>query len=155
MNRLIVPKTLAHHPLAPAAAGHDDAIARLVKYVPAEVIAGYTLFSGIVSGAAKGSPLEDTARWLVFASGVLLTPLYLWKTGKPRGVQWWHLPISTVSFVVWAYALGGPFVGVQILGHAYESWFAALLAGLFSWGIALVWNPTEPSAPAVAAGEGT
>jgi hypothetical protein len=59
-------------------------------------------------------------------------------------VQWVQIPISTVSFVLWAYALGGPFESVQIItGVPYEKWFATFVAGVFTWVIALVWKPVE------------
>ncbi|MEI9939282.1 MAG: hypothetical protein WDO69_18835 [Pseudomonadota bacterium] len=145
MNRLIVPKRTAGPGPLTVQSNVDDAITRLVKYIPAEVISGYTMLSGIVAGVAPpNSPLKEFAGWAVFAIFTGLTPIYLWKVGRPTGVQWWHLPISTVSFVLWAYALGGPFTSAKIFGLAYESWFAALLAGLFSWAIAIVWTPTEP-----------
>jgi hypothetical protein len=139
----VVPQRSAAKARAVGESDADQAIGRLVKYIPGEVISGYMLFSGLVAGAAQTSPLRPFAGWLIFALGLAFTPLYLWKLGRPTGVQWWQLPISTLSFALWAYALGGPFLTVNIFGFAYESWFAALLAGLFSWGIALVWKPTD------------
>jgi hypothetical protein len=148
MNRLIVPRRAPGPARLSVQAAFDDTITRLVKYIPAEVISGYTLLSGIVSGVAPtNSPLKSLAGWAVFVVFTGLTPLYLWKVGQPSGAQWWQLPISTVSFVLWAYALGGPFATVKIFGFEYESWFAAVLAGSFSWAVALVWTPTDARPP--------
>lgn len=149
MNRLIIPRTrLAESQLTDLSAPQagelpDNAISRLIKYIPTEIISGYTVLSGLVAGATNGSPLQAFASWLLVGVGAVLTPLYLWRSGRPTGAQWWQLPISTLSFLLWAYALGGPFVSVRLFGYEYESWFAALLAGLFSWGAAIVWNPAD------------
>ena len=145
MNRLIVPYPSPRRATAIGESDADKAIGRLVKYIPAEIISGYTLLSGLVDGASQHSSLRVPAAWGIFVLGLILTPLYLWKTYHPTGVQRWQLLISTISFAVWAYALGGPFkLGEPIIpGYPYEGWFAALLAGAFSWGIALVWKPVE------------
>jgi hypothetical protein len=143
MRRLIIPRPSATRARAASESDADRAIGRLVKYIPAEIISGYMLLSGIVTAASQTSNLRIPAAWGLFWLGFLLTPLYLWKIGKPTGVQWWHLPISTISFALWAYALGGPFETSNFLGYQYEKWFAAFLAGAFSWVIALIWNPEE------------
>jgi len=101
------------------------------------------LLSGIVTAASPASNFRPLAAWALFWVGLLLTPFYLWRIGHPTGAQWWHLPISTLSFALWAYALGGPFETSNLFGYGYEKWFAAFVAGAFSWAIALVWNPEE------------
>jgi len=142
MDRLIIPRPPAGRATAIGESDADKAVARLIKYIPAEIISGYMLLSGIVEGAAQTSPLRSLAAWALVGLGTIMTPAYLWKVGRPTGVQWWQLPISTVSFLLWVYALGGPFKTVVLVpGYPYEAWFAALLAGAFSWAVALVWRP--------------
>ncbi len=158
MNRLIVPRVpvarRGEKDLKKSAqkevkeSGEEQVIGRLIKYIPAEIISGYMLLSGIAQAAGASSPLQAPAQWGLVVVGAVLTPFYLWRVGNPKGVQWWHLLISTVSFVLWTYALGGPFTTVKVFGYGYESWFATLVAGAFSWGIALVWTPTEKAQPA-------
>jgi hypothetical protein len=145
MQRLISPYPPKTRAVAVSKSAPDQAISRLIKYIPTEIISGYMLLSGIVDAASQSSNLRIPAAWLFFILGLMLTPLYLWKTGKPEGVQWWHLVISTASFALWAYALGGPFrMGpAWIEGYPYESWFAAALAGGFTWAVALAWKPRE------------
>ena len=74
---------------------------------------------------------------------------YLSNDPQVSKVQRWHLLISTISFALWAYALGGPFkIGKPILaGYPYEAWFASLLAGAYSWVVAYVWDPEEAQPP--------
>ena len=155
MNRLIVPapprvRSVRGAQLAdiPKAAGADAAgdkvVVRLLKYIPAEVISGYMTLGGLLQAADHASPLYFLASWFLVALGTVVTPLYLIRVGRPKGLQWLHIPISTVSFMLWAYALGGPFESVQIIaGVPYEKWFATFVAGAYTWAIALVWSPAE------------
>lgn len=144
MDRLVVPYPAPGRASAVSDTDADKALGRLVKYIPAEVLSGYLFLSGLIGAAGPQSNLRTPGAWLLFVVGLVLTPVYLWKIGKPIGVQWWHLPISTISFVLWAYALGGPFASLEIIpGYPYESWFAALLAGIYSWIVPVVWKPED------------
>lgn len=130
----------------------DKAVARLVKYIPGEVISGYIVFSGLIERATKDDSLRVPAAWVLLAIGAIVTPVYLWKMGRPRGVQWWQLAISTVSFLLWAYAFGGLIAEKCLFGVLqYRHWLAALVAGAFSWVIALFWVPTQTVNPEPAA----
>jgi hypothetical protein len=146
VSRLIVPypsEAAATRGVAPA--GGDNAAGRLVKYIPGEIISGYMLLSGLIEVAPQGSNFRLPLAWVIFALGVVLTPAYLYKVAKPVGVQRWQLLISTGSFVLWAYALGGPFkMGPPVApGYGYEGWLGAVLAGAYSWAVALCWQPTQ------------
>jgi hypothetical protein len=145
MYRLIVPFPPPGRATAASESVADKVVGRLIKYIPAEIISTYALLSGIVDGASRASPLRELAAWGIFGLGVVLTPIYFWQAYQPRGVQRWQLLISTISFVFWAYALGGPFtMGPPLLGqYAYEGWFATLSAGAFSWAVAWAWKPVE------------
>ena len=95
----------------------DGYATRLLKYMPSEVIALYlTLTSLVRSSAGAGLWLD----WLIFAVGVVATPLYLWRLQKVRKPL--QLVISTGAFVVWAFALGAPF--------AQLTWYAPVYGGV-------------------------
>ena len=144
MDRLIIPRSSPRRARALGESNEDQAIGRLVKYIPAEIISGYMLLAGLIDGASQTSSLRMPTAWGLFILGLILTPVYLWRIGRPVGVQWWQLPISTVSFALWVYALGGPFKMTELVpGYPYESWFATFLVGAYSWGISLVWTPTK------------
>jgi len=86
--------------------GKDGYFDRLFKYIPAELVAGYIFVLGVIN------QLTDTAKvkflhWALFIVFCILTPLYLRRLQKVRKIQQ-HL-ISVVSFIVWCFALGGPF----------------------------------------------
>lgn len=95
----------------------DDYTSRLLKYIPAEVITLYlTLTSILRSSMDTGQALE----WFAFAIGTIATPLYLWRLQKVHKVV--QLTLSTGAFIVWAFALGGPFANV--------SWYAPVYGGI-------------------------
>ena len=83
--------------------GHADPwLARLVKLVPAEIVAVFL----------AGRPLAQeryAGGWPV-ACLVLLVIVRAWGTNDRRGPQWVSVAISAVSFVIWVYAMGGRFL---------------------------------------------
>jgi hypothetical protein len=85
----------------------DDYAARLLKYVPAEVIALYVTLDGVVQA---GNAPRTQLLWLVFALGLVATPLYLWRVGSVR--KRLQLVIATGAFAVWVLAIGGPFEAI-------------------------------------------
>jgi len=94
-------------PARGAAAGEapgpiDPWLVRLVKLVPAEVVAAYL----------AGRPLAG-ARWAGEWSVVCLAMVIIvraWGTADRRGPQWVSVAVSAVSFVLWVYASGGRFL---------------------------------------------
>jgi hypothetical protein len=100
----------------------DDYKSRLLKYIPAEVVAVYLTLDSIVRSAVNRASLQGWL-WLIFAFGLMVTPLFLWRIAKVRRAN--QLIISTISFAVWVFALGGAF--------AAYSWYQS-----FEGAIALV-----------------
>lgn len=80
----------------------DPWLARLVKLVPAEVVAVYL----------AGRPLAEAryaGEWPV-ACFALVIIVRAWGTRDRRGPQWISVAIASVSFVLWVYAMGGRFI---------------------------------------------
>jgi hypothetical protein len=107
---------------------------RLKNLVPAEVSALYIAGTGAIP---QGEKLA-LAIWAAVC--LLLTIFFMYKQtqkaeGKP-GVKypadWIHVAISSISFILWVYVLGGPFSGYGI----YVPWIGALLM--------LVWTFLTP-----------
>jgi hypothetical protein len=92
----------------------DSYLAGLFKLTPIESIATYVVMIGVISAA--DSP---TLLWLSFLALLTLTPILLWRQGVTRASQ---LVIMTITFVVWAFAIGGPF--------AYLEWYRPVLGSL-------------------------
>jgi hypothetical protein len=95
----------------------DDYATRLLKYIPAEVITLYLTLTSLLRSSVDASPILD---WVIFAIGTVATPLYLWRLQKVHRIL--QLAISTGAFIVWAFALGGPFTGV--------SWYVPVYGGI-------------------------
>ncbi len=88
---------------------------RLFKYIPAEIVAGYVFVSGVMNRLHDAGN-ERTLHWILLSVFCLLTPLYLLRVQKVMKVQQ-HI-ISLLSFLVWSFALGGPF--------SYYGWYNPL-----------------------------
>ena len=144
MPRLVVPphptlgrfasKTIGGQP-------GDDYKDRLVKYIPAESVALYTLTDKLLTShygidAATGAtkiPADlflSVASWGLFLLALIGTPIYLYRQRIPDQPWELHAGISTVAFVLWAYTLAG---SVFVLHHWYSALAAALAAPIFTF----------------------
>jgi hypothetical protein len=118
---------------APPPATPDDAFDRLFKYIPSITVGTYLAIQGVVVEVS-----DETARdWiLLIVSLVLLggTYLFLRQRNVSRTAQ---ILASLGSFVVWVFALGGPF---DAFWDGYEPYMGsiALFLGAF---LLAAWNP--------------
>jgi hypothetical protein len=92
----------------------DNYLDRMVKYVPAEIIAGFMLINSILDQAMKsGGPSATMAGFPVsgiavvaLLCGMALVPLFCWYV-REEGDAWvTHALVATVAFPFWAYLLG-------------------------------------------------
>jgi hypothetical protein len=79
---------------------------RLLKYIPAEVVACYIFVLGLIQKLTGPGEIQ-VIQWAVFLIFCFITFLYLWRVSKVKKAQ--QLVISVVAFIVWVFALGGPF----------------------------------------------
>ena len=100
----------------------DEYLARLLKYIPSEIIALYLTLDPLVRPSSISSIQTDSIviHWLVFIICVISTPIFLKRIQKVDRVS--QLIISTIAFTVWIFAIGGPFV--------YLSWYKPLYGGI-------------------------
>jgi hypothetical protein len=84
----------------------DPWLGRVVKLVPAEVVAVYL----------AGRPLaqESYAGVWPLVCMVMVVIVRAWGTMDKRGPQWVSVAISAVSFVLWVYAMGGHFLTYRL-----------------------------------------
>ncbi len=98
----------------------DDYAKILLKLIPSEIIAAYVTVAGLIPGG--------NTMWLWGITVVLLilvTP-YL---RKFQGVTSpLHYAVSSISFVVWVFAIGGPFVTMSW----YQSWMGSIVLILWT-----------------------
>jgi hypothetical protein len=98
---------------------------KLVKLIPTEIVGAYTVFTGMIEASANAD-IKRVGLWAVFCLLLLLTPAYLLRVSKVRnGVQ---LAVASLSFAVWAYALGGPFKGLPL----YDPLVGSVILGMWS-----------------------
>lgn len=50
----------------------------------------------------------ETSLWVLTIGLMLLTPLWLWRVMRVKSAA--HLFLSTISLLLWVFAIGGPFV---------------------------------------------
>ncbi|RLE76493.1 MAG: hypothetical protein DRJ44_03980 [Thermoprotei archaeon] len=84
----------------------DDYLTRLVKYIPSEVIALYITLDGIISSAKTEIPFQ-TISWLIFLICLIGTIVYKWRIYEVKDTA--QILVSAGAFIVWVFALGGPF----------------------------------------------
>jgi hypothetical protein len=105
-----------------------QALEKVAKLIPSEVITGYTglvsLFSNI-----KTTRSQCIGFGIAFVLGAVLTPVYLTKmadAGKPKRN---HLIVSTFAFVVWAYFTSGR----QVVPALYDIVWATAALVIFTF----------------------
>ncbi len=102
----------------------DDYFNRLLKYIPAEIVGLYLTLDNIINIQKEGS--HAWMSWFIFAVCLILIPLYLNRVlNVKKKIQ---ILISSLSFVVWVYALGGPFATCGL----FNNLFAALLLPIYT-----------------------
>jgi hypothetical protein len=103
------PATAGGRDAGPANGGGDTYSDKLLKYIPADVVGAWVAVTGLVA-SAKDVP-QTTVLWVAFAVGLGMTAWWTLKQtsvpGRPPATG--QTVISTVSFAVWVFALGGPF----------------------------------------------
>lgn len=125
-----VPAGAAPAPAQPQTQPGDSYLTRLIKYIPAEIIAVYVLVEGFIGAAHPGGggnstgqfKLDPTQQFLVFGAFLIATPIY---TAIATKMAWAQVIISIVSFAAWAFALGGPFLNLS--SYQNEPFIAAIV----------------------------
>lgn len=92
----------------------DDYKSRLFKYIPSEVVALYLTLEAIVLPSEE---MSVGLHWFVFVIGIVAVILYLWRMQKVSKRT--QLLISTVAFIVWIFAIGGPFAHLSMYSPLY------------------------------------
>jgi len=86
----------------------DNALARIAKYVPAEVLAFFTIWTQ----AAATSANDKVVLWAAVGGGVLGALFTIFYFGKffpnvPPEARKAHMWVSTLAFIVYAYTIAG------------------------------------------------
>lgn len=119
------PKTpIEDPPPAPAPANAaEQYIAKIIRYIPGSIVAGYTSMLGLITQA---EPIQLYLSWAIFGFCLLLAPLYVMfvpdsiPNNKDCSKRF-HVLASFLSFAIWAFALGGPFASLSWYSPVYGS----------------------------------
>ncbi|HJU74140.1 MAG TPA: hypothetical protein VJ717_10360 [Gemmatimonadaceae bacterium] len=114
----------------PAANQIDDFADRILKYIPAEIVAAWVALTGLLTGLAV------MALWIIFVIVAVLTFFYMKRQtdlpGKPPATT--QNSIGVLSFIVWAFALhSGPFGSLT-----YPAAYGSIALILYTLAIGLV-----------------
>jgi hypothetical protein len=93
----------------PVARPTDSYLAKIITYIPTEIIAAYVAISGLIK-SLQPVRIQYPVFWIVAGILLLITPLWILSShdrGKPR--QRGHALAATLAFAAWVFATGGPF----------------------------------------------
>jgi len=114
---------------------------KLVKLVPTEIVGAYMVLSGMigVSPASSSKPTDMSSALIIVVSIILLalTPLYLLRISRVKNVI--QIVVTTLSFAIWVYTLGGPFVVAGI----YYPIIASIVLVLWQMIVPMIVPPQE------------
>ncbi len=116
----------------------DTYFDKVVKNIPADIVAAWVTVTGLIS-AASDVPVA-TVLWIAFAFGLVLT--FFWtlrqtrEAGQPPAYT--QSAIAAGAFAVWVLALGGPFATLAF----YRPLYGSLLLIAYSLVVAVI-NPPE------------
>ncbi len=108
-----------------------DWLNKVATLIPGEVIAGYLAMIGFV-GSIESTKSQNIFIWVIFLSGLILTPLYLNKVADADKPKRNHLILSTIAFVVWAYVTTGAQLLHGIAPGLFDQAVASIILVLFS-----------------------
>jgi hypothetical protein len=129
--REMQPKMRAADVAEPTPQVPDEYLSKVLKLIPAEVVSLYIALAGII--VVGGQEVNGEALfWIIFVVCLIGTPLYLMKIAKVG--DFLQLGISTIAFVVWVFALGGPFATVSW----YQPIYGALLLPIFTFFVPMI-----------------
>ncbi|RYE61345.1 MAG: hypothetical protein EOO82_02055 [Oxalobacteraceae bacterium] len=134
MSRWVVPSRAGV--VADGPERQDNLLARIAKYVPAEIVSVYTLIiTGLTAAKATPEHIRMAAIGLIVFF-LLVTVGYIWRsaTGASRTA---HYIVSPIAFVAWAYPISS-----AALGDFFWP-LAALLLQALVLGLSIVIAPRE------------
>jgi len=115
----------------------DNYFDRILKYILSDVIGAWLATVGIVGSFTAYDTPKIIVLWFAFVIGIIFTAIWTWKQttvpGKPAAKT--QIIISIGAFIVWVFALGGPFAKLSWYNPGYGSLllcFYALFVGMIT-----------------------
>lgn len=138
----------------PAEGDGDSYLARVAKYIPAEIVAFFIFANGIlkqsITNAAAAASPATMAGFSVASIGVsiflaawLCTPVFFWRMREPGDGWRTNAALGFALFPFWAYAVEG--VGATAM-VPFDGQFASILLGCVTLASGLL-RPPQSRAP--------
>lgn len=99
-------KSSESQPVKPEDSKLNSHLDKVSKLIPSEIIAGYLAMFGFVP-LVQNKALQSGVLWVIFGLCLIVTPIYLNRQAEKNKPKRNHLIISTIAFIVWAYATTG------------------------------------------------
>lgn len=96
----------------------DDYRDRLIKYIPADVVAIYLSLLALIKTANPDKTPIIRVEWAIF--WIIFVVSIPWQIRVMKIDKWQQVAIGTVAFVIWAISLGDPFL------TAWSTWYQPL-----------------------------
>jgi len=119
----------------------DGYFDRLLKSIPSDVVGLWLAGSGLIQGQADNGSRAGLL-WFLFVVGLVFS--FFWtrkqttESGKPTA--WRQIFLSCVAFIVWVFAIGGPFAELAF----YKPVYGSLLLLIYTSAIPLLPPPPVP-----------
>ncbi len=116
----------------------DTYFDKVIKFIPADVVAAWTVVTGLIASAGEQVP-KASLLWIAYVFGIVITALWTWRQTQVKGapIAKTQIAISTLAFAIWVSALGGPFESLP----AYQRLYGALLLIAYTLIVGLVIPP--------------
>jgi hypothetical protein len=120
------------------AAQVDTYFDKVIKYIPADVVAAWTVVTSLVASGGDDFP-QATVLWIAYAFGIVMTALWTWRQTQERNKlpAKTQIAIAAVAFAIWVAALGGPFEFWPL----YQRLYGSLLLIAYTLTVGLITPP--------------
>ena len=114
----------------------DGYATKLIKLIPAEVVTVFVTLDGIIRTAGKQVPAA--LYWAIFVFLTIATYFYMRRVTKVDGLpaRKTEAVLASISFVVWVFAIGGPFTFDEV--KWYLPVYGAILLPLYTFAVPMV-----------------
>lgn len=114
----------------------DNYTDKIVKLLPAEIVAAYIAIASLID-SVNTEQVIDAIHWGAFGVLLVCTPFYIKKiTSKPLQARTDQIIICTISFILWAFAFGGPFATFE--------WYDTSLGDVIKGVLLILWTVVSP-----------
>lgn len=93
----------------------DNYASQIVKLIPVEIVGVYLGISNLIDGQKLSDPYLTPIQTAVFILLLIITPFYLLRVAGVTDKT--QVIVATISFLVWAISLGGPFQALLLNLH--------------------------------------